>query len=79
MLRVYHEVANTSQMLPHILAALKPGALFAVIDHPGNGSDHGINAEVVRKEVKAAGLKFTGQYDFTKGDQNDYMLVFQKP
>lgn len=79
MLRVYHEVAHPEAMLANLRVALKPGGLFAVIDHPGHGNDHGINAEVVRKEVEAAGYRFVGVYDFVHADQNDYMEVFRKP
>ncbi len=78
MLRVYHEVAHPPVLLGHLHEAMKPGALFAVIDHPGNGADHGINPEVVRAEVEKNGFRFVRQYDFTKGDQNDYFLVFAK-
>ena len=78
MLRVYHEIAHTDLLLPVVRQALKTGGRFGVIDHPGNGADHGINPDVVRAEVEHAGLHFVGQYDFTKGDQNDYMLVFDK-
>ncbi len=78
MLRVYHEIAHTDRLLPLLAAALRPGARFGVIDHPGNGADHGINPDVVRAEVTHAGLRYLGLYDFTKGDQNDYMEVFEK-
>ncbi len=78
MLRVYHEVAHPDALLPVVVAALKPGGRFGVIDHPGNGADHGINPDVVKGEVTRAGLRFVGLYDFTKGDQNDYMEVFEK-
>ncbi len=78
MLRAYHEVAHPDRLLPVLVAALRPGARFAVIDHPGNGADHGINPEVVRSEVAHAGLRYVGLYDFTKGDQNDYIEVFEK-
>jgi predicted methyltransferase len=79
MLRVYHEIAHPPTLLANLRAAMKPGGLFGVIDHPGNGSDHGINADVVIAEVQRAGFRFVKQYDFTKGDQNDYFLVFEKP
>jgi predicted methyltransferase len=79
MLRVYHEVAHPPALLANLRASMKPGALFGVIDHPGNGADHGINADVVRAEVERNGFRFVAQYDFTKGDQNDYFLVFEKP
>ncbi|HLI77958.1 MAG TPA: methyltransferase domain-containing protein [Acidobacteriaceae bacterium] len=79
MLRVYHEVAHPPLMLDVLERALKPGGRLGVIDHPGNGADHGINADVVRGEVERAGFHYVGLYDFTKGDQNDYMIVFEKP
>ena len=78
MIRVYHEIAHPDRFLPILVAALRPGARFGVIDHPGNGADHGIKPEVVRAEVTRAGLRYVGLYDFTKGDQNDYMEVFER-
>ena len=78
MLRVYHEVAHPPLLLEVLHHALKPGGRLGVIDHAGNGADHGINAEVVRAEVERNGFRFVGLYDFTKGDQNDYMELFKK-
>ena len=78
MLRVYHEVAHPPLLLAVLQNALKPGGRFGVIDHPGNGADHGIDPDVVRREVQRAGFRYVGIYDFTKGDQNDYMIVFEK-
>ena len=79
MLRVYHEVAHPPALLANLRNSMKPGGLFGVIDHPGNGADHGIDADVVRAEVERNGFRFVGKYDFTKGDQNDYFLVFERP
>ena len=79
MLRVYHEVAHPPTLLANLRTSMKSGGLFGVIDHPGHGDDHGINPEVVRAEVERNGFRFVAQYDFTKGDQNDYFLVFEKP
>ena len=78
MLRVYHEVAHPPLLLAVLQNSLKPGGRFGVIDHPGNGADHGIDPDVVRREVERAGFRYVGIYDFTKGDQNDYMIVFEK-
>ena len=78
MLRVYHEVAHPPLLLAVLQNSLKPGGRFGVIDHPGNGADHGIDPDVVRREVQRAGFRYVGIYDFTKGDQNDYMIVFEK-
>ena len=79
MLRVYHEVAHPPLLLASLFISMKPGARLAVIDRPGHGDDHGINAEVVIPEVERSGFHFVKQYDFTKGDQNDYLLLFTKP
>lgn len=79
MLRVYHEVAHPPLLLANLRREMRPGGRFGVIDHPGHGDDHGIDADVVKAEVQRAGFHFVGQYDFTQGDQNDYMLVFEKP
>jgi len=79
MLRVYHEVAHPPALLANLRNSMKPGGLFGVIDHPGNGADHGIDADVVRAEVERNGFRFVAKYDFTKGDQNDYFLVFERP
>ena len=57
---------------------MRPGALFAIIDRNGNGQDHGLDEKVVRKEVEQAGFKLVGRYDFTKGDGQDYFLIFEK-
>ena len=54
-----------------VLAALKPGGLFVVIDHTataGSGIDatdtlHRIDPEVVKKEMTAAGFVFDGSSD----------------
>jgi len=79
MLRVYHEVAHPPLLLASLFTSMKPGARFAVIDHPGHGDDHGINADVVIAEVQRSGFHFVKQFNFTKADQNDYLLLFTKP
>jgi len=79
MLRVYHEIAHPPLLLASLYASMKRGARFAVIDHPGHGDDHGINADIVIAEVERSGFHFVKQYDFTKADQNDYLLLFEKP
>lgn len=78
MLRVYHEIAHPPLLLSVLHRALHPGGRLGIIDHPGNGADHGINSDVVRHEIEQAGFRYVGLYDFTKGDQNDYMLVFER-
>jgi hypothetical protein len=48
-----------------------------IIDRNGNGADHGLNQDVVVKEMGEAGYKLVGTYDFTKADKEDYFLIFQ--
>ena len=78
MLKVYHEIAHPEILLAHLRAALKPGARFGIIDRNGNGADHGLGEQIVRKEVEAAGYRQVGRYDFTKADGQDYFLIFEK-
>jgi ubiquinone/menaquinone biosynthesis C-methylase UbiE len=78
MLKVYHEIAHPQLVLANLRAAMRPHALFGIIDRNGNGADHGLNEKIVRKEVESAGFKQVGRYDFTKADGQDYFLVFEK-
>ena len=57
--------------------ALRPGAKVGIIDRNGNGADHGLNHDVVIKEMGEAGYKLVGIYNFTKADGQDYFLIFQ--
>lgn len=77
MLKVYHEIAHPLVLLMNLKAALKPGAKVGIIDRNGNGSDHGLNSDVVQKEMSEAGFKLVGSYDFTKADGQDYFLIFE--
>jgi predicted methyltransferase len=78
MLKVYHEIAHPQLVLANLRAALKPGARFGIIDRNGTGADHGLNEPIVRAEVEHAGFRQVGRYDFTKGDGQDYFLIFEK-
>jgi predicted methyltransferase len=78
MLKVYHEIAHPATVLASLHAAMRPHARFGIIDRNGNGSDHGLDEKIVRKEVEAAGFKQVGRYDFTKADGQDYFLIFEK-
>jgi SAM-dependent methyltransferase len=80
MLKVYHEVANPLELLRNLRPALRPDARIGVIDRNGTGTDHGLNAPVVIREMDQAGFRLSGRYDFTKADGQDYFLIFtQKP
>jgi predicted methyltransferase len=76
LLKTYHEVADPVALMRNLRAALKPGARVGIIDRNGNGEDHGIGKDVVIKEAAGAGYRLVEQYDFVKGDGQDYFLVF---
>ncbi len=77
LLKTYHEVAQPIALLRHLRAALKPGARLGIIDKNGNGSDHGLNAEVVIKEAARAGFTLAERHDdLVKADGMDYFLIF---
>ena len=77
MLKMYHEIAHPVPTLKVLRRALRPGAKVGIIDRNGNGADHGVNRDVVVKEMGQAGYKLVGTYDFTKADGEDYFLIFQ--
>jgi predicted methyltransferase len=77
MLKVYHEIAHPVPTMRVLQKALRPGAKVGIIDRNGNGADHGLNQDVVMKEMGDAGYKLVGTYDFTKPDKEDYFLIFQ--
>jgi predicted methyltransferase len=77
MLKVYHEIAHPVAFLQALKPALRTGAKVGIIDRNGNGSNHGLNHDVVVREMEEAGYKLVGKYDFTKADKEDYFLIFQ--
>jgi len=77
MLKVYHEIAHPVAFVQALKPALRAGAKVGIIDRNGNGANHGLDHEVVVKEMADAGYKLVGTYDFTKADGQDYFLIFQ--
>jgi ubiquinone/menaquinone biosynthesis C-methylase UbiE len=77
MLKVYHEIAHPEAFLKALKPALRAGAKVGIIDRNGNGENHGLDHDVVVKELSEAGYKLVGTYDFTKADKEDYFLIFQ--
>jgi SAM-dependent methyltransferase len=77
MLKVYHEIAHPVATMKVLQRALRPGAKVGIIDRNGSGANHGLNHDVVVKEMAEAGYKLAGTYDFTKADGQDYFLIFQ--
>ena len=76
LLKVYHEVAHPLVLMTNLKQALRSGAKVGIIDRNGNGTDHGLNSDVVKREMAEAGFKLLSSYDFTKADGQDYFLVF---
>jgi predicted methyltransferase len=77
MLKMYHEIEHPVALMQRLKVALHPGAKVGIIDRNGNGENHGLNHDVVVKEMGEAGYKVVGTYDFTKADGQDYFLIFQ--
>jgi SAM-dependent methyltransferase len=77
MLKVYHEIAHPVAVMKTMRSALRPNAKVGIIDRNGTGENHGLNHDVVVKEMGEAGYKLVGTYDFTKADGQDYFLIFQ--
>lgn len=76
LLKTYHEVAHPVELLRNLHVALRAGAKVGIIDRNGNGENHGIGSDVVIREAKEAGYRLNKQYDFVKGDDMNYFLVF---
>ncbi|HEY7403870.1 MAG TPA: methyltransferase domain-containing protein [Candidatus Angelobacter sp.] len=77
LLKTYHEVAHPVLLLKNLRNSLRGGARVGIIDKNGNGEDHGVSRDVVIQEAGQAGYELLEQYDFVKGDGQDYFLVFR--
>lgn len=75
ILKTYHEIAEPVLVMRRLRASLKPNALVGIIDRNGSGTDHGIERDVVVKEMERAGYALVEEHDFVK-DGMDYLLVF---
>ena len=76
LLKVYHEVAHPLVLMANLKSSLRSGGKVGIIDRNGNGTDHGLNSDVVKREMAEAGFELLSSYDFTKADGQDYFLVF---
>ncbi len=77
LMKVYHEIANPVPFMRNLRKGIHNQARVGIIDRSGNGSDHGVNRDVVEHEMDEAGFREVGHYDFTKADGQDYFLVFE--
>ena len=76
LLKMYHEIAHPVELMTKLKACLRPGAKVGIIDRNGNGADHGVDSDVVKREMALAGFVLLSTHDFTKADGEDYFLVF---
>jgi SAM-dependent methyltransferase len=76
LLKVYHEIGRPVPFMRGLRTALTPGAKVGIIDRNGTGTDHGLNRDVLEREMSEAGYREIGHYDFTKKDGEDYFLIF---
>ena len=89
MRNVYHHFGDPTTMNASFLRALKPGARIAVIDFPprnkaaiaepgkrGEDAHHGVSAQVVAEELKAAGFQVTLSED---RPERWFIVVATKP
>jgi ubiquinone/menaquinone biosynthesis C-methylase UbiE len=77
LLKTYHEIAHPVLLLQNLRISLRSGARVGIIDRNGKGDDHGVSRDVVIQEAAQAGYQLQEQYDFVKGDGQDYFLVFR--
>jgi ubiquinone/menaquinone biosynthesis C-methylase UbiE len=76
LLKVYHEVVHPVEFMKKLKPALREGAMVGIIDKNGTVTSHGVNHDIVEKEMDAAGYRLSATYDFTKADGEDYFMIF---
>lgn len=76
LLKVYHEIAHPVEFMKKLKPTLREGARVGIIDRNGNGTNHGVNHEIVEREMAEAGFRLGATYDFTKADGQDYFMIF---
>lgn len=89
MRNVYHHFGDPASMNASLLRALRPGGRIAVIDFPprrggetaepgerGGGGNHGVAAETVQQELRAAGFEIVSAAD--RGNRW-FLVVAGKP
>jgi len=77
LLKTYHEVANPVALMRNLQPALRPDARIGIIDRNGNGTDHGVDKNVVVKEMSDAGFALKDEKDsLVTEDHVDYFLIF---
>jgi len=91
---VYHHLSKPEEVARSAAAALKPGGRLAVVDFPprpnsavpsgvpANRNGHGVPAEIVEREVAAAGLRHvttTVNWSPESEPASLFLVLFRKP
>jgi cyclopropane fatty-acyl-phospholipid synthase-like methyltransferase len=77
LLKTYHEVADPVALMRNLRPALRKDARVGIIDRNGDGTNHGVQKNVVMQEMQQAGYELKGEQDsLVKDDDMDYFLVF---
>jgi ubiquinone/menaquinone biosynthesis C-methylase UbiE len=76
LLKVYHEIAHPVEFMKKLKPSLREGGKIGIIDKNGNGANHGVDHDIVEKEMNEAGFRLSATYDFTKADGQDYLMIF---
>lgn len=93
MVITYHEVADYRKMVEHILAALKPGGRFVVVDmmphktrtrpRADQTKNHVIDADLAESEMRQAGFEVVSRddrfIDNPDEESTRWMIAFRKP
>jgi len=91
LIMAYHDLFLTDEdrsvLNRTVLAALKPGGVYGIVDHEagaGAGTSkieslHRIEKKVVVDEVQAAGFKLAGDADFLRNSADDHSLKIFDP
>lgn len=79
--------ANSSYFLDQVLAALKPGGRFVVVDHQGNSDSdlesitdlHRLDETFIRSEIESHGFAFVDSSDALRNPDDDHdRIVFDE-
>ena len=57
LLKVYHEIARPVPFMRELSGSLAPHARIGIVDRNGSGTDHGLNRDVVEREMSEAGFR----------------------
>jgi ubiquinone/menaquinone biosynthesis C-methylase UbiE len=93
MIITYHEIADHQKMLEHIMAALKPGGRFVVVDmtphktltrpRADQTKNHVIDPTLAESEIHQAGFEIVSRDDHFIDNPDEestrWMIVFRKP